>query len=64
MIEKGRYLNYAHEDVMKTISQLLLLLTAIVSLAACVDADAGKMQGGSQADKVTGYKHNQNNQTQ
>ncbi|WP_394753661.1 hypothetical protein [Crenothrix sp.] len=46
---------------MKTISQLLLLLTAVVSLAACVDADAGKMQGGAQADKVTGYKHTQNN---
>ncbi|SJM89710.1 hypothetical protein CRENPOLYSF1_1180025 [Crenothrix polyspora] len=64
MIEKGRYLNYAHEDDMKTISQLLLLLTVVAGLAACVDADGGKMQGGSQADKVTGYKHGQNNPDQ
>nr|WP_179210090.1 hypothetical protein [Crenothrix polyspora] len=45
---------------MKTISQLLLLLTAVVTLTACVDSDGGKMQGGTQADKVTGYKHGQN----
>lgn len=47
---------------MKTISQFLLLLTAVITLTACVDADQGKMQGGSQADKVTGTKNSEKSQ--
>lgn len=39
---------------MKTLCQLLVLLTVVASLTGCIDADQGKMQGNKAAGDVTG----------
>jgi len=38
---------------MKTIAKILLIMIAAVSLTACIDQDAGKMQGNKAAENVT-----------
>jgi hypothetical protein len=39
---------------MKIISKILLVLIALGTLTACIDQDAGKMQGNKASDAVTG----------
>ena len=38
---------------MKTICKLLILISAIVTLAGCIDKDEGKMQGNKASDAIT-----------
>jgi hypothetical protein len=38
---------------MKIISQMLLLIITVASLSACIDQDAGKMQGNKASDELT-----------
>lgn len=38
---------------MKIISQLLMLIIAVVTLTGCIDKDEGKMQGNKAAAEVT-----------
>jgi hypothetical protein len=38
---------------MKIISKLLMLIITIAALSACIDQDAGKMQGNKAAEEVT-----------
>ncbi|MEQ1560717.1 MAG: hypothetical protein ABL933_17495 [Methyloglobulus sp.] len=38
---------------MKIMTKLLMLIIAVASLTACIDQDAGKMQGNKASDAVT-----------
>ncbi|SJM89697.1 hypothetical protein CRENPOLYSF1_1180017 [Crenothrix polyspora] len=52
-IRTDAFLIYDREDIMKTLNQLLVLVTVVVSLTGCINPDQGGQRGRAEGRDTT-----------